>query len=58
VKRGCDLSILIFNGKIKRSQPRFTRQLLQGRGVFTIRFLEQPEAFYYDPSQKLEGFLQ
>ena len=28
MKRGCDL--LILKNKIKRSQPRFTRQLLQG----------------------------
>ena len=29
MKRGCDL--LIFKDKVKRSQPRFTRQLLRGR---------------------------
>gem|GEM_PF-2074338 len=28
VKRGCDLLTLAFKSKIKRSQPRFTRQLL------------------------------
>jgi hypothetical protein len=28
VKRGCDLLTLLYEDKIKRSQPRFTRQLL------------------------------
>src|SRR5450830_263278 len=39
VKRGCDLLILLFKNKIKRSQPRFTRQLLQKfRGSEVQRF--------------------
>ena len=29
MKRGCDLLILLLKAKVKRSQPRFTRQLLQ-----------------------------
>jgi hypothetical protein len=33
VKRGCDLLMLFLESKIKRSQPRFTRQLLQLIGV-------------------------
>jgi len=32
MKRGCDLLILILKIKVKRSQPRFTRQLLQAQG--------------------------
>ncbi len=30
VAEGCDLLMLFLESKIKRSQPRFTRQLLQG----------------------------
>ena len=33
MKRGCDLLMLFLESKIKRSQPRFTRQLLQLIGV-------------------------
>ena len=33
MKRGCDLLILLLKAKVKRSQPRFTRQLLQSHST-------------------------
>jgi hypothetical protein len=43
----CDLLMLILRGRIKKSQPRFTRQLLQGNTIcgtlrsFDVDFAKQ-----------------
>ncbi|MGF6330449.1 hypothetical protein ABH909_003327 [Pseudomonas sp. BS3782 TE3695] len=51
MKRGCDLLIFMFKDKIKRSQPRFTRQLLQ-----FLQFLQLPQFPQF--LQKTDGLLR